>query len=548
MKRAAYLLFILVAVIILAPPLWGETTSSPAKKASGKEVAPKTAPVMLDRSAIFDVPAFHSLTAEERAARIGERLAKIAEDESIRTEAIRSDDGEVSTDVLAGDRLIMSVYDSDARPFGVTRQELAAACASKTRAAVEQYRQARAPKSIAHGIMLSGVATVVLLVALLLERLLFRRLLAWLEARKARPVHFQKAEVLRLDQVKRFLVGVIRGLRIIIVLVLLYLYVYAILGFFPWTRPFSGEILRYLIVSLRTMEGGVVDYIPNLIFLVVLAFVTRYLLKFMRLFAEEVEKGNVTFSGFYPEWAKPTYKIARFLLIAFVAVVAFPYFPGSQSPAFKGISIFLGVLLSLGSSSTVSNVIAGLDMTYRRAYLKGDWIKIGDMIGQVTRMRLLVTHLKTFKNEEVVFPNALLLNSHVTNYSSLAREQGLILHTAVTIGYSTPWRQVHAFLLQAAERTRGLLRDPAPFILQTALDDFYVRYELNAYTDAPQEMLTIYSDLHQNIQDAFNEFEVQIMSPHYVLDPRSPAIVPKAHWYQPPARAPGTEAEEVRRS
>ena len=139
-------------------------------------------------------------------------------------------------------------------------------------------------------------------------------------------------------------------------------------------------------------------------------------------------------------------------------------------------------------------------------------------------------------------PNAVLLSSNVTNYSSLARENGLILHTAVTIGYSTPWRQVHAFLLQAAERTHGLLRDPPPFVLQTALDDFYVRYELNAYTDAPQEMLNIYSDLHQNIQDAFNEFEVQIMSPHYVFDPRSPAIVPKERWYVPPAKPPGENA------
>jgi small-conductance mechanosensitive channel len=256
-----------------------------------------------------------------------------------------------------------------------------------------------------------------------------------------------------------------------------------------------------------------------------------------------VEKGNITFSGFYPEWAKPTYKIARFVVIALAAVVAFPYFPGSESPAFKGISIFLGVLLSLGSSSTVSNIIAGLDMTYRRAFLYGDWVKIGDLTGEVTRVRLLVTHLRTFKNEEVVIPNAIIQNSHVTNYSSLAREQGLILHTAVTIGYSTPWRQVHAFLLQAAEKTAGILRNPPPFILQTSLDDFYVRYELNAYTDAPQDMPTIYSDLHLNIQDAFNEYGVQIMSPHYIDDPKSPAVVPRERWYEPPAINPGQEAD-----
>ena len=542
MKRAAYLPIIMLAVLITAPLLRGATDPPPAKDAQVKEAPPATAPVMLGRTAIFSIPGFHALTAVERAARIGERIEKIADDPAIGADSIKTVDSDVSTDIVAGDRAIMSVYDSDARPFGVTRQELASACAGKIRVAVAQYRQARAPKNIMHGIILSAVVTAVLLAILLLVRFLFRRALAAVEAGKAHSIKFQRFEILRLEQVKALLTGTIRGVRLVVVLLLFYIYVHLILGFFPWTRPFSGKILNYLLVPLRTMKDGIIDYIPNLIFLVVLSVVTSYLIKFMRLFSEEVEKGNITFPGFYREWAKPTYKIARFAVIAFAAVVAFPYFPGSQSPAFKGISIFLGVLLSLGSSSTVSNIVAGLDMTYRRAFLFGDWVKIGDLIGEVTRMRLLVTHLRTFKNEEVVIPNSVLQNSHVTNYSSLAREQqGLILHTAVTIGYNTPWRQVHAFLLRAAEQTTGLLRDPAPFVLQTGLDDFYVRYELNAYIDDPREMLNIYSDLHQNIQDAFNEFEVQIMSPHYVFDPRSPAIVPRERWYEPPARPPGEE-------
>jgi small-conductance mechanosensitive channel len=544
MKRALAIFAVLAAVVILAvAPLWGETAPSPAKSAPANEVPHQTAPVTLGRSPVFSVQGYHALTAQERAARIEERIAKIVDDVAIRTDAITSVDSGDTTDVMAGERFIMSVYDNDARPFGVTRQELATTYAGKLRAAVEQYRTERAPKNIMHGFALSVIALAVLLTVLLLIRMLFRRMLAAVEAAKAHSIKFQKFEILRLEQVKALSVGVIRGVRFVVVLVLFYLYLHLTLSFFPWTRPFSGEILHYLLVPLKTMEGGIVGYIPNLIFLLVLVIVTHYVIKFMRLLSEEVEKGNITFPGFYPEWAKPTFKIARFIFIAFIAVVAFPYFPGSQSPAFKGISIFLGVLLSLGSSSTVSNIIAGLDMTYRRAYLKGDWIKIGDLIGEVTRMRLLVTHLRTFKNEEVVFPNALLLNSHVTNFSFLARERGLILHTSVTIGYSTPWRQVHAFLLQAAEQTPGLLRNPPPFVLQTALDDFYVRYELNAYTETPQHMLNIYSDLHQNIQDAFNEFEVQIMSPHYVLDPRSPAIVPKEHWYKPPAKTPGEDSD-----
>jgi small-conductance mechanosensitive channel len=542
----------------LAVPAWGEA-APPAQDAKGQEVPVQTrpakeiasqatpakavavpmAPVMLGRTRLFSYPGYHTLLPEERAARISERITRLAEDQSIRTDAIIAVEGDDSIDIMADGRGIMSIFEGDARAFAVSRQQLAKTILGELRAAIDQYREARAPKSILHGVVKTAVATILLLVVLLLMRMLFRKFLVLLATGKAHAVHFQNFEVLRLDQVRALLIAGIRVCRLVIVLVLLYLYLHFVLGFFPWTRPFSGQILRYLLVPLQTMEVGVIDYIPNLVFLVILTVVSHYIIKFMRLISAEVEKGTIAFPGFYKEWAKPTFKIARFLYIAFVAVVAFPYFPGSQSPAFKGITIFLGVLLSLGSSSTVSNIIAGLDMTYRRAFIAGDWIKIGELVGQVMRMRLLVTHVKTFKNEEVVFPNAVLLNSHVTNFSSLAREQGLILHTAVTIGYTTPWRQVHAFLLQAAERTAGLLRDPPPFVLQTALDDFYVRYELNAYTDMPEQMLDIYSELHQHIQDAFNEFEVQIMSPHYMFDPKSPAVVPKERWYVPPAAAPG---------
>jgi small-conductance mechanosensitive channel len=256
----------------------------------------------------------------------------------------------------------------------------------------------------------------------------------------------------------------------------------------------------------------------------------------MRLFFLEIEKGTLRFKGFYPEWAQPTYKICRLLVVAFAAVVAFPYIPGSDSPAFKGISIFVGVLFSLGSSSAIANIIAGFTLTYRRAFKIGDRIKIADFVGDVVNTRLQVTHLKTIKNEEITVPNSMIVNSHVINYSSLAQEKGLILHTSVTIGYDASWRQVHAMLLMAAEKTSGLMRAPAPFVLQKSLDDFYVTYELNAYTDAPQAMAQIYSDLHENIQDAFNEHGVQIMSPHYEMDPGQIKVVPKERWYAPPAK------------
>ena len=239
----------------------------------------------------------------------------------------------------------------------------------------------------------------------------------------------------------------------------------------------------------------------------------------------------------------PTYKIVWFLTMAFTVVIAYPYLPGSDSPAFRGISLFLGVLFSLGSTSIIANIVAGVILTYMRGFRVGDIVKIGEVTGKVTEVTMLVTRLRTIKNVDVTIPNSVLMGSQVTNYSFAAGEGRLILPTSVTIGYDTPWRQVHALLLLAAERTQNILREPAPFVLQTALDDFYVKYELNVYVAAPNRMPTIISDLHQNIQDAFNEFGVQIMSPHYVLDPKAAKIVEPGDWVRAPASATSQEAE-----
>ena len=258
----------------------------------------------------------------------------------------------------------------------------------------------------------------------------------------------------------------------------------------------------------------------------------------MRLFFSAIARGSIRLTNFAPEWAWPTYKIARFAIVAFGVIVAYPYIPGSESAAFKGVSLFIGVVFSLGSSSAIANLIAGYLMTYRRAFKVGDRVQIGDMLGDVIETRLQATHLRTLKNEELVVPNSLLLNSQVMNYSSLAAKQGLILHTTVGIGYETPWRQVEAMLLLAAERTSGLLKEPAPFVLQKSLGDFAVNYELNVYCGDPHAMLPLYTALHRHILDVFNEYGVQIMTPAYRDDPEQPKLVPREQWYAAPA-SPG---------
>jgi small-conductance mechanosensitive channel len=249
----------------------------------------------------------------------------------------------------------------------------------------------------------------------------------------------------------------------------------------------------------------------------------------------------VPLRGFDAEWAQPTYQIARILIILLTLVIAYPYLPGSGSAAFQGLSIFAGLMLSLGASSAMASLIAGYTVTYRRAFRVGDRITVGDLTGEVCDVRLLVTHMRTSKNEEVVVPNSLVLQSHVVNYSKLARSHGLILHTTVSIGYETPWRQVEAMLQLAAERTEGILREPTPFVLEQSLGDFAVAYELNVYVDSTKLLPQRYAELHRNVLDVFNEYGVQIMTPAYEGDPEVPKVVPQDKWFETPARAPSAQ-------
>jgi len=324
-----------------------------------------------------------------------------------------------------------------------------------------------------------------------------------------------------------------------------YAYLAVALELFPWSRPLARRLAPLFLGPLARMALAVLEALPNLIFLALLVLVVRYLLRLIRLFFAGVAAGSIPLPRFDREWAWPTCRVLRLLVIAFAAVVAYPYIPGSGSPAFQGVSIFVGVILSLGSSSFIANLIAGYSLIYRRTFRVGDRIRVGDALGDVVETGLMVTRVRTPKNEEVVVPNATILTSQVVNYSARACEGGLILHTAVGIGYETPWRQVEALLLLAAERTAGLLRAPPPFVLLTSLGDFCVTYEINAACDRPQAMARLYTDLHRHILDVFNEYGVQIMTPAYEGDPEQPKVVPRARWFASPATPPESAPGET---
>ena len=493
-------------------------------------------PVILDNKELFRIKTgVYGYSAQFRAQQMSDRIQNTANDYSVAPESIKHQEGSFGTAIAAGDRMILNVTDDDAKAEGKTRQELAEQYAKKVRDGVVQYRIDYSRKQIVRGSALAILATLVVILLiryiLKLHGRLLDRIVSKVTARYGKILEDSRAKN-AMDSVVAF----VNFSRFLILMFILLVYLQLVLGLLPWTRPFAGKIMGFVLTPVSSFWKAFVSWLPDLFFVIVLAAMVFYLLKLVQIVFKLIEVGRITIRGFEPEWSKTTYNIVRILIIAFAVVVAFPYLPGSESDAFKGVSLFIGVLFSLGSSSAIANIIAGIGLTYRRAFRVGDLVMIGDVLGIVTATRLSVTHLRTLKNEVITVPNSQLMNTHVTNYSMLSEEKGLILHTAVTIGYDTPWRQIEALLLMAAEKTEGILKDPPPFVLQRELQDFYVKYELNAFTSDTLKMFRTYSTLHQNIQDAFNEYGVQIMSPNYEADPEGPKVVPKDKWFEAPAK------------
>lgn len=311
------------------------------------------------------------------------------------------------------------------------------------------------------------------------------------------------------------------------------------LGLFPATAHISISIFQYFGEILSTIVEAVIGYLPSGAFVLILGIITFYGLRVLQLLFMAVERQDISLRGFHPDAAMPTFQLLRILVILFAIVVAFPYLPGGNSDAFKGVSIFIGVLLSLGSSSAMGNVMAGVIITYMRPFRVGDIVKVSEETGAVIAKNLLVTRIRTFKNVEVVVPNSAILNGQILNFSERAREGGLILNTTVMLGYDAPWRTIHTLMKEAALATPGILPQPEPFVLQTALNDFNVSYQLNAFTASPEIMPDLYSGLHQNIQERFNAAGLEIMSPNYfALRDGNTVTIPAAQrppGYQPPS-------------
>lgn len=457
-------------------------------------------------------------TPKERAINISRKIEKLYEDDFLKADSILVMKSENTFDIIYGEIIIMSISENDAIWYGKGMPELAQSFKETIKNSIVEAKNENSWLKLIARI---GLVLLVIGIAWAMIWLIgkgYSKLLLFINSKKdkwLKNLSYKDYTFLTAEQELQVVLFLVKIFRWFVYAVLLYITLPIIFSIFPFSRDWADALFHLIWSPFKGVLIAIWEYLPNLFSILVIYFVMKYVIRFARYIFHEIEAEKLKLSGFHADWAMPTYSIVKFLLYAFMFVLIFPYLPGSDSNIFKGVSVFIGVLFSLGSSSAIANMVAGLVITYMRPFKIGDRIKIGDVTGDVVEKTLLVTRIRTIKNEVITIPNSSVLIGNTTNYSSEAIEKGLIIHTTVTIGYDVPWKDMHQALIDAALRTNLILDEPKPFVLQTSLEDFYVSYQINAYTREAGKQALIYSNLHQNIQDVCNERGIEILSPHY---------------------------------
>lgn len=459
-----------------------------------------------------------SLSAKERAEIVTNRINALGNTFGFDLAKMEVVTTEQTVDVEYGDQILISVSENDALWNSTSKEALAQLYKSKITEVVKKYESETSLTSLSKEI---GLALLVIIILYFCISYVKKASL-WIEDKikdqvnkRINGIKIKNYTLFDAQQQVNVLVSINKVLKWIVNLLIIYIALTVLFRIFPWTKNFSETLFGYILNPVKKIAVGLWEYLPNLITIVVIVIIFRYVIKGLRFLKDEIEVGHLELNGFYKDWANPTYQIIKVLVFAFMVIVIFPYLPGSDSHIFQGVSVFLGFLFTFGSAGSLSNVVAGLILTYMRLFKIGDRVKIGDVVGDVIEKSMLVTRIRTVKNEIISIPNSTVMNSHTVNYSSDAPEKGLVIHTTLTIGYDVAWQDVYQAFIDAALRTNLILKEPKPFVLQTSLDDFYVSYQINAYTRNPNKQALIYSDLHQNIQDVCNERGIEILSPHY---------------------------------
>ncbi len=477
-------------------------------------------PVLFAGNKILDVSSSLTgeLTPEQRARLIQQNIQTFADSKADATglKVIKLPEGYgIGTDVS----ILLVITNLDAEPSGKSPADLAQQILGEIQTILITYRTKHNWQTYGWGAGFSVLSIAALWLALRLNNWAFM----WLVNRVSTlhdywksGIHLKGIEVLSAMRLERIVLMALKSLRIFVILLFLYFFLPLILSFFPETQALGDKLLDYLITPFATFFQTIIKYIPNFFYILVIGVIARYVLKVISYVFKLIEQGELEFEWFHDDWARPTYQIVRFLVIVTALISAYPYIPGSSSQAFQGVGLVLGAIISFASSSAISNIVAGVILTYTRAFRLGDRIKVGETTGDVVDKTLLVTRVETIKREIVTIPNSLVMGAQIINFSTSADEgEGVILHTTVTIGYDVPWSRVRDLLVEAAKETKNVLEKPEPFVLQTSLDDFYISYQINAYTKQPKYMAFTYSELHKNILEKFDAAGIEIMSPHY---------------------------------
>lgn len=476
-------------------------------------------PVVPFRDTLFTLyTQIGSYTAQERAVAIENRIRSLADNYEVNVDSIYLQQNEDSWIVIWRDQMIAGVNEEDAMWADMQTAQLADRYLQNIRASIQQYRDDTSLQKIAMGI---GFAIIIIAALALLIRGIGKAI-RWVKKRLLllrtslfRGFRIKGYEIVSANRQVKFVWSILDILKWFLILVSVYLALPVLLNLFPTTRGYAPILLGYFIKPIKDVAQAIVAYLPNMITIVVICFIFRYLLKALGFFAQEIHNGSLSFPGFYREWALPTFHIVRVLLFAFLLIIIFPYFPGADTPIFKGVSVFIGVLFTFSSAGALGNIIAGLLLTYMRSFSIGDRVKIGEVSGDIIEKSLLVTRIRTVKNEVISVPNSQVMNSHTINYSMDVAENPLIVYTNITMAYEIPWQQVHELAKKACDPVDLLEKNPTPFILQTSLDDFYVTYQVNAYTRNPHKQALIYSELHKHLLDVFHAAGIELLSPHF---------------------------------
>lgn len=521
------------------------------EQAETTENAPVTADIVIDGETLLTIREPLGLPSlQDRAKAITNSIKKVARDRSISPEKLEVVEKNGLTVVSVGETILISIGDADAKITNRPRQEIAQEYREKLAATIERYREERTSEYLLRAAFYAGMISVAFLIVGIVINFIFPKVfdrINSLRYTRLPSIGIQNFELLSSDRIADLSISFLKTIRSLLNLSIGVLYLPIVCQLFPWTRPFSKLFWRYLRSAANLAWDEFVKYFPNLFSIALVIILTAYILRFIKPIFDGISQGTISLPGFYADWADPTYRLLEIGILSLAAVIIFPYLPGFGSPAFQGVSVFIGILFSLGSTTAIANVVAGIILIYTRAFQVGDRVKVADILGDVEEKLLLVTRIRTSYNVIVTIPNASLLSSNIINYSASIRDTKipLILSVSITLNYHIPWRQAHQLLIEAAIVTPNVLEDPAPFVHQSNLGNSFATYEIKVYTKNPYGMAGLYSSLYQNIQDKFYEAGIEIVSPQYSAVRDGNASTLPENYLSPDYKPPGFQLHSL---